>query len=245
MSSGGHPVRCADTAPRSQMALDLGWGAAASLDAFHAGADSRPLHALRDFLEGRETTLYLYGGHGVGKTHLLQAACRHLGEQGMPVAYLPLGTLLSLSPDMLGGLQRMAMAAIDDVQVVRGRRDWQEELFHLFNGLRDGGGRILLAGAAPPGDLDIAFPDLVSRLQWGLVMRLAPLSDEEKMAALRDRAQRRGMALPPDAARYLLAHYPRDTATLFAMLNRLDEASLESQRRLTIPFIKEVLDKPR
>ncbi|HKJ77017.1 MAG TPA: DnaA/Hda family protein, partial [Gammaproteobacteria bacterium] len=85
------------------------------------------------------------------------------------------------------------------------------------------------------------LPDLVSRLGWGLIFHVRPLSDEQMIDALQLRARQRGLDLPADVARYLLRHYRRDMTSLASLLERLDHASLVAQRRLTIPFVKQWL----
>ncbi len=85
--------------------------------------------------------------------------------------------------------------------------------------------------------------DLVSRLQWSLVLRLQDHDDAQKMAGLRFHAQLRGLELPEETARYLLAHYPRELSFLFRLLDRLDQASLMAQRRLTVPFVRQILQQ--
>lgn len=100
---------------------------------------------------------------------------------------------------------------------------------------------MLLAADAPPRQLGMQLPDLVSRLSWGLVYQLQPLSEEDKQAALVLRAERRGLQLSDDAVRYLFSRSGRSMSDLFALLDQLDQASLQAQRRLTVPFIKQVL----
>ena len=85
------------------------------------------------------------------------------------------------------------------------------------------------------------MPDLASRLDWGRVVGLLPLDDADKLRALQLRAQLRGLSLSDDVGRYLLQHLARDMRSLCHALERLDRASLVAQRRLTLPFIKQVL----
>lgn len=99
----------------------------------------------------------------------------------------------------------------------------------------------MAAGRAHPQQLGLALPDLVSRLRWGLVFRLLELPEADKKALLQCRARARGLELPGDVLDYLLVHHRRDAAFLFAVLDRLDQASLRAQRRLTIPFVRRVL----
>jgi DnaA family protein len=203
------------------------------------GRNAEAVACLRDGLAAGQG-VYLWGGSGTGKTHLLQAVCRPAAGRGEPVVYLPLRQRAELAPAMLEGLETLALICIDDIDAIAGDAVWEAALFHLFNRVRERGGRIVIAGAAAPRNLGLSLPDLATRLGWGLVFQLHPLTDEEKAQALRLRARARGMEMPDAVAAYLLQRHARDMAALFALLERLDQASLAAQRRLTVPFVREV-----
>jgi arsenate reductase (glutaredoxin) len=93
----------------------------------------------------------------------------------------------------------------------------------------------------PPRQLNLGLPDLASRLDWGQIYKLQPLSDEDKLQALQLRARLRGFELPEDVGRFLLKRLDREMRTLFMTLDQLDRASITAQRKLTIPFVKEIL----
>lgn len=189
-----------------------------------------------------ESLIYLWGATGAGRSHLLQAACLRFEQRGEQSVYLPLAELVEHGPLLLEGLEQCALVCLDDVQAVAGRADWEEALFHLFNRLRDAGSCLLLAADAAPRELPVKLADLSSRLSLALVFQLQLLSDEDKLRALQLRASRRGLQLPDDVARFILTRGSRSMSDLFALLERLDQASLQAQRKLTIPFLKEVLD---
>ena len=188
-------------------------------------------------------TIYLWGGAGCGKSHLLQAACHALSAQGTATAYVPLRHHQQLHPDMLEGLENLALVCIDDVEAVAGKRSWEDALFHLYNRMQTGAGLLLLSGHAAPSDLELVLADLRSRIGWDLVFQLHPLDDAGKKQALQLRARSRGFTLPDEVADYLLRYYPRDIHAQFGLLDRLDTASLVEQRRLTVPFVKAVLSE--
>ena len=188
-----------------------------------------------------ENLIYLWGAPGVGRSHLLQAACLRFEQRGEQAVYLPLAELAEHGPSLLEGLEQCALVCLDDLQAVVGRADWEEALFHLFNRLRDAGCCLLLAADAAPRELGVELADLRSRLSLALVFQLQLLSDEDKLRALQLRASRRGLQLPDDVARFILTRGSRSMSDLFALLERLDQASLQAQRKLTIPFLKEVL----
>ena len=188
-----------------------------------------------------ESFLYLYGASGSGCSHLLQASCHQSSRLGLRSAYFPMEEMVDYPPRMLEGFDALDLICLDDIEAIAGHRMWEEAIFNLFNELREGGKRLLVAGHCPPRQLPLSLPDLVSRLSWGLVFQLQPLSDHEKIMALRLRAHLRGLDLSEDVARFILNRSPRTTQSLFEALACLDGASLRAKRKLSIPFVKEVM----
>lgn len=185
--------------------------------------------------------IYLWGREGVGRSHLLQAACLRMEERGEVAVYLPLAEVVQHGPAILDGLERSELVCLDDLDAIAGEREWEEGLFHLFNRLRDCGRRLLVAANAAPRELPVGLADLQSRMSLALVFQLRALSDEDKLRALQLRASRRGLNLPDDVGRFILSRGERSMNALFELLDRLDQASLQAQRKLTIPFLKEIL----
>lgn len=200
------------------------------------------LDGLQRFAAGQgEQNLVIWGSPGVGLSHLLQACCHRAPEHGLAVQYLPMPELLNYAPDdVCEGLEQVPLVCLDDVQAVCGHPEWERALFHLFNRLRERGHRLLMASHTSPTLMPWCLPDLQSRALGSLIYQVHHLSDDGKAVALQMRAQARGMDLSQDVARYILSRATRDTRELFDLLNRLDEASLQQQRKLTIPFIKSV-----
>ena len=155
--------------------------------------------------------------------------------------YLPLAELADYGPELLDNLEQCELVCLDDLDAVAGRADWEEALFHLFNRLRDAGKRLLLAAATSPRELGVQLPDLQSRLTLALVFQLQELADEDKLRALQLRASRRGLQMPDEVGRFILTRGARSMSALFELLEQLDQASLQAQRKLTIPFLKETL----
>lgn len=185
--------------------------------------------------------IYLWGNTGVGRSHLLQAACLRVEQRGELAVYLPLADVAEYGPALLDNLEQSELVCLDDVDAIAGDPVWEESLFHLFNRLRDSGRRLLLAADASPREIAVQLADLKSRLSLSLVFQLQELSDEDKLRALQLRASRRGLNLPDDVGRFILTRGARDMSALFELLDRLDQASLQAQRKLTIPFLKETL----
>ncbi len=227
---------------KEQLPLAYAWRDGLSFDNF-CGAENRAVvQSLQHGADGSgDQFIYLWGTPGVGKSHLLQAACQRAAQQGLAVAYLPLAEFVGMPVEALDGLESLSLVCLDDVQVVAGVAHWEEALFHLYNRLRDSGAVLLAAGDASPAGLDIGLLDLRSRLGWGPVFRVQEPQEDEKIHALQTRAKARGFDLPDEVARYLIRRSPRDMTSLFALLDRLDQASLAQQRRLTIPFVRNLI----
>jgi DnaA family protein len=224
----------------TQLPLNVRLRDGSSFDNYYAPANEEIAVRLRTLVRSGGGAVYLWGEAGSGKTHLLEAACRLAGEIGRSSAYVPLGEAAMLAPSLFEDLDRAAVVCVDDLQAIAGRRDWETAIFVLSDRLRESEGALICAGSAAPAALGLAMPELVSRLSRDLVYALQPLSDDEKLTAMRRRAQNRGMQLADDVARYILSRYPRDAKALFALLDRIDEASLTRQRRITIPFLREI-----
>lgn len=226
-----------------QLPLGLTLRDSARFDSFFAGHNREAVAGIRASASGEgEALVYIAGAAGTGKTHLLQAACQQAAQCGRRSAYLPLQELLEFQPAVFTGLERLELVCLDDVQVMAGLDAWERGLFDLFNRLRDAGATLLVAGERRPDQAGLVLPDLVSRLGWGPTYVLKALDEPGVLAALACRAQGRGLELPDETAQFLLRRFPRDLPTLFSLLDTLDSASLVEQRRLTVPFVKSVLE---
>jgi len=225
-----------------QLPLPLKLRDASSFENFLAGDNAELLARVRRLVEPGAgfACLLLWGEAAAGKTHLLEAACRAAHAAGGAVQYVPLAERAGLDPALLDGIERAALVCVDDLHAAAGDRVWEEALLGVYERARAHGGALLLASRLPPAGLDALLPDLLTRLRAGLVYPLKSLDDAGKIAALRLRARNRGLDLPEDVARYVLSRYPRDLHALFALLDRIDDASLAAQRRITIPFLREL-----
>lgn len=218
-----------------QLALAVQLRDTASFDSYWPGRNAEAVAALREL---RHPTL-LYGPPRSGRTHLVQAACRHHGG-----AYLPLRDLAGDGPQALQGFDSHALLALDDLDAVGGDRDWALALLRLIDQRRSAGQGLLLSAAAPPEQLPLALPDLRTRLSACVVLGLQPLDDRERAALLGDRARARGLSLPDEVTRWILNTQARTPGALVDALEQLDRASLREKRRLTLPFVQSVLDRP-
>jgi DnaA family protein len=197
-----------------QLPLEISPPAAPSLDNFVAGENAEALAAVRSLTSGTLSEVIVY----------------LWGERGSGRTHLLRAATLA----------NPGLVAADDVESLDATA--QQALFNAINAARDGQSAVLAAGSSPPAQLALR-EDLRSRLAWGLVYQLRAPSDADKAAHLRAEAARRGLRLPEEVLAYLLSHLPRDLASLNAVLDALDRYSLASQRPLTLPLVKEALQK--
>jgi len=227
-----------------QLALPMRLRASSVFDSFYRGRNESTVQQLLALTTGgRAPAVWLYGAGGVGKTHLLQAVCARAGQAAQTAAYLPLRDGAARDAELLVGCEELAFTCLDDFDARAGDALWERALFRLYTELEDRGGRLLIAAAGPPAAMPIKLRDLASRLAAGAILRLAALDDDEQRAALQLRATQLGLELPDETALYLLRRVPRDMHSLCGVLATLDEASLASQRRLTVPFVRATLDE--
>jgi DnaA family protein len=185
--------------------------------------------------------LYLAGPAGVGKTHLALAACAAAEAAGRSAAYLPLKTAAGRLRDALVAFDGLALVALDGLDAIAGDRDDEVALFDFHNRARASGSGVLYTATVGPDGLPLSLPDLRSRLSQCARVVLAPLDDDARRDVLRARAQRRGLVLEDAAIEWLLRRRGRDLATLTGLLDVLDRASLAAQRKVTVPFLRDVL----
>jgi DnaA family protein len=194
----------------------------------------------RGAVDGGGHGCWLWGAASTGKTHLLQATCDRAGDRSV---YIPLSTFVAAGPAILEGLASRELVCVDDIGNVAGEADWETALFDLCNQVFDAGGQLIVAASTAPRECPIRLPDLASRLSRLPVFHVHALDDEQRVGALQLRARHRGLELPGDTARYLLKRSRRDMASLYELLDKLDLEALRLQRRLTIPFVRDVLQR--
>lgn len=210
---------------------------------FLAGDNAAAVAGVRALLEddGTFRGLLLAGPAGAGKSHLASAVVQEAeGAHYLPLRHLGANALPALEATAAEGL-----VVIDDADAVAGRRAEEIALFDLYNRAKAAGARLLVTSAELPSRLPIHLPDLVSRLSSLVQFRLRPLPEFEVRAVLVERARERGLDLSGDVLDFLLRRYPRDLGALIGIVDELDAASMAAQRRLTVPFIRRVIDGGR
>lgn len=223
----------------SQLALPLKLQDHAVFESFLPAGNEALVAYLQDTVSTAKTAGgWIRGAQATGKTHLLQAVCERAGDKAQ---FLPMTDFIDTGPAILDGLANRQFLCLDDVDAVSGDADWELGFFSLYNALADAGGVLLCSAASAPRDCGFGLADLVSRFSQLPTFNLHPLDESERIQALQLRARHRGLDLPTESAGYLLNRSTRDMASLYALLDKLDAEAMIAKRRLTIPFVKEVL----
>ncbi|MET0982569.1 MAG: DnaA regulatory inactivator Hda [Telluria sp.] len=214
-----------------QLVLDLGADPAHSLDTFQVGENAELAHLMHQFAQraSREHFAYLWGDTGAGKTHLLQglAATPHSRYIACDAPAAEFVFAPDITLYLLDDCHRLAPSA-------------QIDAFALFNQIREHGAYMVSTGPVPPAVLPVR-EDLRTRMGWGLIYLIHGLSDDQKIAALTQAAEARGLTLSASVLPYLLSHFKRDMRSLATMLDALDQYSLETQRPVTLPLLRDLL----
>ncbi len=229
-----------------QMPLALGLKDSALFASFVVGDNATAVEFLeRGYRADHKPRVYLWGVAGSGKSHLLQALCHAAGHRGEAAVYLPLRQATAFSCEVLNGLEDMAVVCLDDIDAIAGHRDWERALLSMMERVQARGCGLAVTAGVAAGTVKWRLPQLASRLNWELQFQLQAMAWRDRLKALQLRAGRRGLELSPAAARYLDRLAGADTGALFSTLDRLDRASAVAKRRLTIPFIRTILEAPR
>ena len=224
----------------SQLALPLRLADHAVFESFLDTGNETLIAVLAELADGVGDGCWLWGPPATGKSHLLQAACNRAGDTAV---YLPLGALAEAGPAILEGLASRQLICIDDIEHIAGDSAWEAALFDLCNQILDNERRLVVSSETSPRECPIELPDLQSRLVRLPAFQLRMLDEADRIRALQLRAKHRGLDLPDDTAHFLLKRSRRDMASLYAVLDKLDVEALRAQRRLTIPFVKNVSEE--
>jgi len=222
-----------------QLVLDMGLSTGPSLDNFCAGPNAAALDHLQLWL-GQPGALrspvptYLWGPGGCGKTHLLTALRVALQARGEQVGWLDAGVAQMPEFDA-----RWRAVLMDDMHALDATQ--QQAAFNWFVNAQTQQIAVLAAGGQPPADLKLR-DDLRSRLGWGHVFALQTLDDTQRRQVLRANAQSRGLVLSDEVMDFMLTRFSRDLGSLMELLDLMDGYALQTQRAITIPLIKTMMD---
>ncbi len=224
----------------SQLALPIGLDDHAVFESFLPAGNEEVVDRLRGLAAGEaEGGCWLWGAASTGKTHLLQAVCDRAGDRSV---YVPIRLLADAGPELIAGLESREIVCIDDLDAIAGDENWERAVFNLYNELLTYGGQMIVAASMAPRESRFDLADLSSRMSQLPTYGLKTLEEDNRVAALRLRAKHRGLDLPKDTARFLLKRSRRDMTSLYTVLDRLDQEALKAKRRLTIPFVRDVLE---
>lgn len=229
----------------SQIPLQLTPLRDSRFDNFVEGPNHAVVKALRHLPDDPGSHVFLYGGEGSGKSHLLNAVCVETRERDGRAFYLALKRLPRDAIASLEGLEKLDLVCVDDLHVIAGDQAWEEALFHCFNRIREANGRLLVSSRERLSALALGLPDLKSRLAWGLRLQLLPLEDKDKLEVINLHCVALGLRLPDDVQQYLLKHHDRSMAALVHTVESLQQAALTLKRRITVPLAREVLKKTK
>lgn len=229
-----------------QLPLGWRWPAQQRFETFFTASNAATVDLLQQVAAGTSSAwVYLHGPEGSGRTHLLMAACQAASAAGFSAQYLPLAALAGAHDDAIRGFGGSDLLALDDVDAIAGIGAAEHALFDLYNRCRAEGSCLVFVAAAQPGQVGILLPDLVSRLSSCTQAPLRPLDDAQRREVLRERAEARGIALEESVLDFLFTHYARDLGSLGELLDQVDRASLAAKRRVTVPFLRQLLREQR
>ena len=211
-------------------------------DSFFQGENKDLLYFLNTMIKTKSNnSIYIWGSQGTGKTHLLQAACKKANEMDWHVTYIPLEQYRDFSIDILDGLGKLDLVCIDDLEFIIDNIEWQQRVTLLFNEIRDNKNSIIISSKISPNNIKIDLDDLKSRLVWGHVFKIKAADDELKIKILKKEANERSFNLNDDVVEFLIRRSNRDLTSLIEILDEIDRSSLAAKRKITVPFVKELI----
>jgi len=224
-----------------QLPLDVQLDDSAKFENFFAEGNQQLVSRLQSLKQTDNDFLYVWGSKSVGKSHLAQAICQDYASDDLTAAYFPLDNKM-LEPEVLEGLEFANLVCLDTFDAIVGERRWEVALFNLFNALKASNKQLVIFSEQPYINADLALADLKSRLSSMETYKLNRLSDSERVSFLIQNAKHRGLDIPNEVAQYLLARTEREVSNLTSIVKLLDKQSLTYQRKITIPFVKSVLN---
>lgn len=199
---------------------------------------SQSLTALFD--ETGESLIGLWGGSDSGKTHLVNACAHYARDCGIQFHLFDASQLMTVAAQNFSDLPSGSVLGIDNLDLLAGHREWEEQCYQIINRVKAGEIRFIFTLSRLPRDIGFKLPDLKSRLNWGLMVALTMSDDASLESILKQRAKLLGLEMSKEVLNYVLSHYSRKLSDQMVLLYQLERASLSKQRKITIPFIREI-----
>lgn len=231
-----------------QLDLDLSIKLDASLSDFVGGGWESIIEAVRQLHFGLFYQLYIYGGIGTGKTHLLSAICESFRDMGRTAIYLSLRDLISLDPSILLSVENMEVVAIDDIDILQSHKDWQEALFHLINRSYEQNRILIFSSHVAVNQLGFSLRDLLSRLAKSPTFQLPSGQDQHtREAVLKTVLKRRNWHFESSVLAYLLSEGPHQVGSMLEIVDKLQPLFSNIHRtqvpKATITEAKRIIDE--
>jgi chromosomal replication initiator protein len=247
-----HPI-----APRPTGTVDGGMNPKYTFDLFVIGSSNRFAHAaalaVAEAPAQAYNPLFIYGGTGLGKTHLMQAIAQYVGEHSsdLSVRYVTSETFMndfinSLRDKRIEGFKQRYrtydLLLVDDVQFFEHKERIQEEFFHTFNSLYEAGSQIVMSSDRPPRDIATLEERLRSRFEWGLITDIQPPDLETRIAILRKKVKTDGIHVPdPQVLSFIASRISTNIRELEGALTRVVAFSSLTGRALSVELTEDVL----
>ncbi len=226
-----------------QLPLQFEFQSNQSFNTFYLGDNTELINHLKNIFINNEQQIFLWGEVASGKTHLLQAISQESKQQYKSNFYLSFDNNLLPDIEILTGLESFDIVCFDNIERIAGNIEWEHAFFNFFNLHRDNNKQLVLSANCPPKFLPFQLPDLKTRMAWGLTLKITPLTDEQQLNALIYKANDLGFEIPVNVGKFLMSHYARDTPSIWILLNKIDQATLAAKRKLTIPFLKQIMNE--
>ncbi len=226
---------CRTISENTQVSLPLVTDARRSLESYYVGPNTELLHILTQLTHQSQVRMvFLYGPTGTGKSHLLNGVITSSGVSGN---YIPL-SVPGAGLDLLTTIDKPMLVCFDDAEKVSTDAQVERNLLGLYERVMAQNGWIVVSSQFSPSQSGIKLKDLVSRFNSGLVYRIKELNDEQKAEAFSWAARRRGLELTEETVTWVLRRAPRETQSLFLLLDKIDQTALQTGERVTIPFLR-------
>jgi len=241
-----------------QLPLNITLDSSATLDSFFVGLNDELIAKIQAYSNDQfyynntshinETSinennmLFIWGAEDSGKSHLAQATCQMFDKiADKTCVFLPLNNK-EISHHILEGLENIDLVCIDSLEFVRGDLEWQVSLFNLYNDLKDANKKLIIFSKQSPSQIQLELTDLLSRLNSMPIYKLHKIDEQQLVEFVQASGKNIGMEINVEVANFLLSRSDRSVINLKNIISKLDEQSLAHQRRITIPFIKDILE---